>query len=187
MFYDTSDYPEEDRMTNPEGLRGLARMLDRSANGLPQAEDLRRGTDITPDLDESTSNVSWMLWQITNGLAVSYSRETRRPLPHDGALNAAAISGCASPLGTALKHLGSAADRISSHHHVLRTPAAPIHVPEDLLVPLQRDISRARTAIRRAAKQLRENAALLQGAAISPLDLSGTVSPSVVPEAGQAG
>ncbi|WP_177204421.1 hypothetical protein [Streptomyces sp. CC53] len=187
MFYDTSDYPEEDRMTNPESLRGLARMLDRSANGLPQAEDLRRGTDITPDLDDGTSNVSWMLWQITNELAVSYSRETSQPLPHDGALNAAAISGCAAPLGTALKHLGFAADRLSSHHHVLRTQAAPIQVPEDLLVPLQRDISRARAAIRQAAKRLRENATLLQTAATSSLDVAGIVSPSVTPEAGQTG
>ncbi len=163
-------------------------MLDRSANRLPQAEDLRRGTDITPGLDEVASNVSWTLWQITNELVVSYSRETRQPLPHDGALNAAAISGCAAPLGTALKHLGSAADRLSSHHHVLRPRAtAPFQVPEDLLASLQRDISRARTAIRRAARRLRENAVRLQSAGTSPLGGSGTVPLPVAPEARQAG
>ncbi|MCP3821402.1 hypothetical protein NLX86_25890 [Streptomyces sp. A3M-1-3] len=174
-------------MTNPVHLRHLARSLDASADSLPQADALRCGTDISPDLDGAMANISWTLGTITNDLAVSYSRETKRPLPRNGALHATAISGCAAPLGNAVKHLGTAVDRLSSHHHILRpATATPIHAPEDLLVPLQRDISRARTAIRRAAKQLRENAALLHTATTPSHAVSDTASPSAVPRSGRA-
>ncbi|MEU3299735.1 hypothetical protein ABZ729_07920 [Streptomyces sp. NPDC006678] len=172
-------------MINPIHLRHLARSLDASADRLPQADTLKCGTDISPDLDDTLVNITWTLGTITNELAVSYSCHTKQPLPRNGALHATAINGCAAPLGNATKHLSTAVDRLSAHHHILRpATATPFQAPENMLAPLQRDISLARTAIRKAAQQFRKNAALLDTATTPSHAVSDTAPRSAVPRSG---
>lgn len=174
-------------MTNPVYLRDVAQSLDATADILPHADAVRNSVDFSSDLDDAITNISWALGNIANELTVSYSHDTKKPLPRNGAPHATAISGCAAPMGNAIKHLSTAVDRLSSHHHILRpATATPLQAPDDLLAPLERDISRARTAIRKAATQLRGNAALLETANTPFRSLSATTAPSAAPRPGHA-
>jgi hypothetical protein len=160
-MYDTTDYPEDIRHTNPEYLRRLARRLERTAATLTEGSVADYALNVSREIEDTAVDISWTLGTITNDLVVSYSRDTKRPLAGNGAVLAAAASGCAAPLGNALKHLATAADRLSAPHAVHRSKNAAVQVPEELVPPLRRDISRAGAAIRKCAKQFRENAALL--------------------------
>ncbi|MFI8880276.1 hypothetical protein [Streptomyces sp. NPDC055243] len=66
-------------ITRPDYFLQLARSLDRIFDDLPQAEDLRRGDDISPAIHTMVSDIGYVLTEISEELATSNRHESEAP------------------------------------------------------------------------------------------------------------
>ncbi|MFF5491341.1 hypothetical protein [Streptomyces virginiae] len=148
-------------ITSPDYFLQLARSLDRVFDDVPQAEHLRRGDDITPDIHTVVGDIGVILTEICEELATSNRHESENltGYSHAERFGTAALAQCATPLGTALAHLSQVVDRLGFlHENIRHSSTGRTPPPSDVRLVIQEHLDQASTALRTAAQQLRGKA-----------------------------
>lgn len=148
-------------ITSPDYFLQLARTVDRVFDGLPKAEELRRGDDISPAIHNMVSDIGVILTEVCEELATGnrHEAENLTGYGHPERFGTASLAQCAPPLGTALAHLSQVVDRLGFlHENVRHSSTGRTPPPGDTGLVIQEHLDQASTFLRTAAQQLRGKA-----------------------------